>query len=71
MKTYTVIGYDLPDGGHCVETIDADNPTEAAVEAGKRRTLTKEEWEIVAVVEGELQFCQVDHTAVNLAPYAS
>lgn len=69
MKIYTVIGYDLPSGGHRFETITANNPTEAAQEAGRKNELAKHEWEIVGVIKGEARFCEIDHTAVTLAPY--
>jgi hypothetical protein len=70
MKTYTVFGYDLPSGGHRVETVDADSPTEAAIELGRKHELAQHEWEIIGVVEGEVQCCPLDHTALNLAPFA-
>lgn len=70
MKTYTVIGYDLPCGGHRVESVNAASPTEAAIKLGKKHDLTPQEWEIIGVMEGEMQCCLLDHTALNLAPFA-
>lgn len=71
MSIYTVIGYDLPNGGHRVEAIEADSPTEAAIKAGKQHDLTIRQWEIIGVIEGEVQFCPLDHNALNLAPVAA
>lgn len=71
MKTYTVIGYDLPCGGHRVESLEAESPTEAAKKLIDQNAATKYDIEIVGVIEGEVQFCPLDHTALNLAPFAS
>jgi len=68
MKTYTVFGYDLPEGASVIEETIAADPTQAAIDVGKARNLEDHEWEIVAVVEGKVNFCQVDYTTVNAAP---
>lgn len=70
MSIYTVIGYSLPDGGHVVQSIHANDSTAAAVGVRARRGLNREEFEVVAVAEGEVKFTTVDHTQLNLAPYA-
>ena len=70
MNAYTVIGYSLPDGGHIVESIEAIDATSAAVAVRARRGLKREEFEVVAVAEGEMNFSTVDHTQLHLAPYA-
>ena len=70
MKTFTVIAYILPEGGHQVETLDATDATEAALSIRTRLELSREEFEVVAVAEGKAVWCEVDQTRVNLAPYA-
>ncbi len=70
MKTFTVIAYILPEGGHHVETLDATDATEAALSIRTRLELSLEDFEVVAVAEGKVAWCEVDHARVNLAPFA-
>lgn len=71
MKTYTVIAYDVQYSGHRVETVEAESPTEAAKKHSDQHAVTQYDIEIVGVIEGQVQFCPLDHTALNLAPFAS
>lgn len=70
MKTFTVVAYILPEGGHHIETLDATNATEAALTIRTRLELSREDFEVVAISEGKAVWCEVDHTTLNLAPYA-
>lgn len=70
MTTFTVIAYSLPDGGHVVEAVEAADPTSAAEAVRTVRRLPREQFEVVGVAEGHVNFRPVDHTRVQLAPYA-
>ena len=71
MKTYTVLAYDLLAGGHHVESLAADDATDAVIRLREKLTLTIGELEVVAVVSGTLAFEFVDATRVALAPYSA
>ena len=71
MRTYTVIAYDAPCGAHRVECIEADSPTEAAQKLSQQHAIIQTDIEIIGVVEGEMQFCSLDHTKLNLASFAA
>jgi len=71
MNTYTVIAYVLPAGAHHVETLDANDPTDAAIRIRETLLLTKSDFEIVAVIRGTVHFELVVASAVALAPYCS
>lgn len=65
---YTVVAYYLPAGAHCVETLAAENATDAAVRLRRKLGCERGELEIVAVVWGRANFEPVDASQVALAP---
>ncbi len=71
MNTYTVVAYVLPAGAHHVETLDANDPTDAAIRIREKLLLDKPGFEVVAVIRGAVHFELVDASAVALAPYCS
>ena len=71
MNTYTVFAYNLPAGGHHVESLAADDATDAVIRLREKLALAMGELEVVAVVSGTLSFERVDHTRVALAPYSA
>jgi hypothetical protein len=71
MKTYTIIAYVIPAGGHHVETVTGETPTDAALRLRARLKLASAEFEVVAVVAGNLRFEMLDPRAVALAPFAA
>lgn len=70
MKTFTVIGYHLPDGGHVVTEVYAEDATSATLAVRGKLGATKEQFEVVGVVGGVVSFEQVDQSLVALAPYS-
>ena len=70
MNTFTVIAYNVPVGGHHVETLTAASATEAALQLRGDLGLTHAELEIIAVAEGEVKFALLDASLVALAPYS-
>jgi len=70
MNTYTVIAYDVPAGGHHIETITAADATAAALQLRANLGHTSADLEIVAVVIGTVRFALVDASLVALAPYS-
>ncbi len=68
MKTYTVIAYNLPAGGHHIESLAADDATDAVIRLREKLSLAIGDLEVVAVVNGPLSFELVDATRVALAP---
>lgn len=70
MNTYTVIAYVLPEGGHHIETIEANDATLAALAVREKLELTKEEFEVVAVAHGRVTFDHVDASRLALAPHS-
>ena len=71
MKTYTVVAYSLPAGGHHVESLAADDATDAVIRLREKLSLAMGDLEVVAVVNGTLNFELVDATRVALAPYSA
>mgnify|MGYP000961324623 FL=1 len=70
MNPYTVIAYITPDGGHYIETVLAANATGAALATREKLELTDNEFEIVAVARGRVEFELVDASRLSLAPYS-
>lgn len=70
MNTFTVIAYVLPDGGHFVGEIEATDATSAVIQLRERLNLKKEDLEVVAVINGHVEFARVDDRQVALAPYS-
>ncbi len=74
MKTYTIIAYIVPDGASYSETVLAKDATKAALLVKKtfgektERALLKDEFEVIAAIEGCAEFCAVDHKKLNLFP---
>ena len=68
---YTVIAYHLPAGAHCVETLVAENATDAAVRLRRKLGCERGELEIVAVAWGRANFEPVDASQVALAPHCA
>ena len=62
--------YVTPDGGHQAETVDAADPTAAALSIRERLKLKHEEFEVVAVASGRVAFELVDGKRLALAPYS-
>ena len=71
MKTYTIIVYVVPAGGHHVESLDAIDATDAVIRLRTRLDLAPAECEVVAVACGLLHFEPVDSAQIALAPYCS
>lgn len=70
MKTFTVVAYVLPDGGHYVESVRAADATTAVLEMREKLHLKQEEFEVIGVINGKADFAIVDHTRVALAPFS-
>lgn len=70
MKTFTVVAYIPPDGGHYVKTVTAADATMAAVLMRKKLRLKLQEFEVIGVINGKADFATVDRTRVALAPYS-
>ncbi len=68
---YTVIAYLIPAGAHCVETLAAENATDAAVRLRRKLGCERGELEIVAVAWGRAAFEPVDASQVALAPHCA
>lgn len=66
---YTVVAYYLPAGAHCVETLVAENATDAAVRLRRKLGCERGDLEIVIVVWGRATFEPVDASQVALAPH--
>ena len=71
MKTYTVLAYNLPAGGHHIESLAATDATDAVLRLRAKLALVINELEVVAVVSGTLDFELVDAARVALAPYSA
>jgi hypothetical protein len=70
MNTYTIIAYVLPAGGHHVETVTGPDPTTAAVQLRDKLELKFEEFEIVAITAGKIDFVEYDVRQLALAPFS-
>lgn len=70
MNTYTLVAYILRDGAHYVEEVAATNATEAALALRTRLDLTKEDFEIVAIINGHVTYAPFDERQLALAPYS-
>ena len=70
IKTYTVIAYDIPAGGHHVEAIMAKDATHAALQLRTKLGLSMPDLEIVGVVPGPVIFETIDPQRVALAPFS-
>ena len=71
MKTYTVLAYNLPAGGHHIEALTATDATDAVIRLREKLALAINELEVIAVVTGTLHFELVDAARVALAPYSA
>lgn len=69
MKTFTVIGYVVRDGGHLITEVQADDATAAAV-AIRDKLGSKQEFEVIGVVAGTIGFERLDERQVVLARYS-
>lgn len=71
MKTFTIVAYVLPAGGHHVETLPAVDGTAAALQLREKLDLSLQEFEVVGVIAGAVEFVPVDHRQLALAPFSS
>lgn len=70
MKTFTVVAYVLPDGGHYIKTVTAPDAMTAVVSMRKKLRLKRQEFEVIGVIIGKVDFATVDHARVAFASYS-
>ena len=69
MKLFTIIAYVLSAGGHYVGTAEGENATAAVTQLLEKLKLPAWDFEVVAVVAGQLAFETLDGSKVTFAPY--